>query len=133
MLQVLRDQTCIHAFILVLNGNDIRWDAGQLQMLDLLDQTFPMIWTNVIIVINHLQQDFKSIERREENGRSDAHLLRMISDNLRQRYHLSQEFALPAFFLDCKYREKDDEEKAAFRASFENILISAKIKTPYNP
>ena len=57
----------------------------------------------------------------------------MISDNLRQRYNLSQEFALPAFFLDCKYRERDDEEKAAFRASFENILISAKIKTPYNP
>jgi hypothetical protein len=57
MLQVLREQTCINAFILVLNGSDIRWDAGQLQMLDLLDQTFPMIWTNVIIVINHLHQD----------------------------------------------------------------------------
>ena len=52
---------------------------------------------------------------------------------MRQRYHLNQEFALPAFFLDCRYDEDDEEEKAAFRASFENILISAKIKTPYNP
>ena len=78
MLQVLRDQTCINAFILVLNGSDIRWDAGQLQMLDLLDQTFPMIWKNVILVINHLQQDLKSIKRREKNGRSDAQLLGMI-------------------------------------------------------
>jgi len=30
MLQILKQQTCIHAFILVMNGNDIRWDAGQL-------------------------------------------------------------------------------------------------------
>ena len=52
---------------------------------------------------------------------------------MRERYQLKQEFALPAFFLDCKYDEDDAEETAAFRASFENILISAKIKTPYNP
>ena len=52
---------------------------------------------------------------------------------MRQRYHLNQEFALPAFFLDCRYDEEDDEESAAFKASFENILISAKIKAPYNP
>ena len=64
MLKILKEQTCIHAFILVMNGNDIRWDAGQLQMLDLLHQTFPMIWGNVIIVINHLPQDSKSINRR---------------------------------------------------------------------
>jgi hypothetical protein len=133
MLQVLKDQKSINAFILVLNGSDIRWDVGQLQMLDLLDQTFPMIWTNVIIVINHLHQDLKSINRREKDGRSDAQLKRTIKDNLRQRYHLNQEFALPAFFLDCKYDEDDEEESAAFKASFENILISAKIKTPYNP
>jgi hypothetical protein len=74
-------------------------------MLDLLDQTFPMIWTNVIIVINHLQQDSKSIKRRETNGRSDAKLIKMISENLRLRYNLSQELALPIFFLDCKYDE----------------------------
>ena len=52
---------------------------------------------------------------------------------MRKRYNLNQEFALPAFFLDCKYDEEDEEETAAFRASFENILISAKIKAPYNP
>ena len=75
MLQVLRDQTCINAFILVFNGADVRWDIGQLQMLDLLHQTFPMIWANVIIVINHLHQDMKSIRRRERDGKSDAVLL----------------------------------------------------------
>ena len=66
MLKILKEQTCIHAFILVLNGNDIRWDAGQLQMLDLLHQTFPMIWANVIIVINHLSQDAKAINKRSK-------------------------------------------------------------------
>jgi hypothetical protein len=30
MIKVLKEQTFIHAFILVMNGNDIRWDAGQL-------------------------------------------------------------------------------------------------------
>ena len=30
MLQILKQQTCINAFILVMNGNDIRWDSGQL-------------------------------------------------------------------------------------------------------
>jgi hypothetical protein len=40
---------------------------------------------------------------------------------------------LPAFFLDCKYDEKDEEEKTAFALSFENILISARLKKPYNP
>ena len=64
MLNILKEQTCINAFILVMNGNEIRWDAGKLQMLDLLNQTFPMIWANVIIVINHLPQDPKSIKRR---------------------------------------------------------------------
>ena len=28
MLKILKEQTCIHAFILVMNGNDIRWDSG---------------------------------------------------------------------------------------------------------
>ena len=40
---------------------------------------------------------------------------------------------MPGFFIDCKYAEKDIEEKAAFEASFENILTAAKIKTPYDP
>ena len=54
MLTIMKEQKCIHAFILLLNGNDARWDAGQLQMLDLLHQTFPQIWNNVIIVVNRL-------------------------------------------------------------------------------
>ena len=57
----------------------------------------------------------------------------MISDNLRERYLLSQHFALPTFFLDCKYDEFDEEEKIAFTCSFENTLASARIKKPYNP
>ena len=57
----------------------------------------------------------------------------MISDNLRMRYNLPKDLALPSFFLDCKYDEDDDEEKNAFKASFMNILISAKRKEPYNP
>jgi hypothetical protein len=47
-------------------------------MLDLIDQTFPMIWANIIIVVNQLQQDEKSKKRREKNGRSDPELLKMI-------------------------------------------------------
>ena len=42
-------------------------------------------------------------------------------------------FSLPAFFLDCKYDEENKEEEDAFHASLENMLISAKLKTPYNP
>lgn len=55
----------------------------------------------------------------------------MISDNLRERYNLDKNLSLPTFFLDCKYDEEDEEEKTAFTASFENILISAKMKEPY--
>jgi hypothetical protein len=40
---------------------------------------------------------------------------------------------LPTFFLDCHYDEKDQEEKTAFSVSFENTLISARMKQPYNP
>jgi hypothetical protein len=40
---------------------------------------------------------------------------------------------LPTFFLDCHYAEKDQEEKTAFSVSFENTLISARMKQPYNP
>ena len=75
-------------------------------MLDLLDQTFPMIWGNVIIVINHLSQDAKAINKRNKN-RSDGTLSKMISDNLRKRYSLSEKLALPTFFLDCKHDEED--------------------------
>ena len=74
MLMIMKEQTCIHAFILVLDGNDVRWDAGQRQMLDLLHQTFPMIWENVIIVINRLPQDENSIDRRKKK-RSDPKLV----------------------------------------------------------
>lgn len=52
---------------------------------------------------------------------------------MRERYLLKQGFSLPAFFLDCKYDEDNKEEEAAFNASLENMLISAKLKTPYNP
>ena len=132
MLKILKEQTCIHAFMLVMNGNDIRWDAGQLQMLDLLDQTFPMIWANVIIVINHLPQDAKNIKRRS-NHRSDPTLRSMISENLRERYNIDKMLSMPAFFLDCSYDKTDDEETKAFNSAFENILTSAKMKDPYNP
>ena len=40
---------------------------------------------------------------------------------------------MPTFFLDCKYDEEDEEEKIAFEASLKNILISAKLKKPYDP
>ena len=30
MLKIMKEQISIHAFILLLNGNDARWDAGQL-------------------------------------------------------------------------------------------------------
>ncbi len=82
MLTILKEQPCIHAFILVLNGHEIRWDAALLQMLDLLDQTFPMIWANVIIVINHLSQDEKAVNRRNRH-RPDSQFSKMISDSLR--------------------------------------------------
>ena len=42
-------------------------------------------------------------------------------------------FALPTYFLDCKYDKEDDEETNAFKSSLENVLISAKGKTPYDP
>ena len=40
---------------------------------------------------------------------------------------------MPAYFLDCKYDEEDDEEKNAFKSSLELVLISAKGKTAYDP
>jgi hypothetical protein len=60
-------------------------------------------------------------------------MIKMISDSFRERYNIPQMLALPIFFLDCKFDEQDEEEKRAFNASFENILISARIKMPYNP
>jgi hypothetical protein len=101
-------------------------------MLDLLEQSFPnFFWANVIIVINHLQQDAKSINRRRTNGRSDAQLRSMIFDYLRERYNLVEDFSLPSFFIDCKFDNKNKEEKTAFNVSFDNTLISARLKWPY--
>ena len=57
----------------------------------------------------------------------------MISDNLRKRYNLIEELALPTFFLDCHYDENDEEEKKAFNAAFTNTLVTATLKNPYNP
>jgi hypothetical protein len=55
----------------------------------------------------------------------------MISDQLREHYNIPQMLALPTFILDCEYDEDNDEEKAAFRAAFENILVLARLKQPY--
>ena len=132
MLHILKEQTCINAFILVMNGNDIRWDSGQLQMLDLLHQTFHMIWENVVIVINHLPQDAKAIKKRNKH-RSDPQLRQMISDNLRKRYNLAEELTFPTFFIDCHYDDNDEEESTAFTSALDDCLIAAKMKQPYNP
>ena len=51
---------------------------------------------------------------------------------MRELYNIHQELALPTFILDCEYDEDNDEEKAAFRTAFENILVSARLKKPYN-
>jgi hypothetical protein len=93
-------------------------------MLDLLDQTFSLIWRNVIIVINHLPQDAKAIHKRNKH-RSDPQLRQMISDNLRKRYKLAEELVFPTFFIDCHYDENDEEEKTAFTTALEDTLISA--------
>ena len=52
MIKVIKEQKKINAFLLVFNGQNIRWNQATWQILTLFDQMFPQFWKNVIIVVN---------------------------------------------------------------------------------
>lgn len=71
MIELIKNEGTVNAFLLVFNGSLARWNSATLGVLDLLGQNFPRFWDNVIVILNFMPQDKKAIKRRE-SARSDA-------------------------------------------------------------
>ena len=66
MIETIKAQGTVHAFLLVFNGSTARWNLATLDVLRLLAKNFPRFWNNLIVVLNFLPQDDASIARRAQ-------------------------------------------------------------------
>jgi hypothetical protein len=40
---------------------------------------------------------------------------------------------VPVYFIDCKYRKNDHSEREAYIGELQNMFVTAKNLTPYDP
>lgn len=77
MIETIKAQGTVHAFILVFNGATARWNLATLDVLRLIAKNFPRFWNNLIVVLNFMPQDEASIKRREQT-QSDEDKIRDV-------------------------------------------------------
>lgn len=109
----------VDAFILVINGLTGRFGASSHQSLELLGKQFPDFWTKVIIVLNYMRQDKKSVEKREKI-KSDRQREAEFQQILRDRY--CPDAKLPCFSLDVCYDQDSELETIKFKTTISEIF-----------
>ncbi|TNV78908.1 hypothetical protein FGO68_gene3194 [Halteria grandinella] len=134
MVNLIKGQSQgINSFLLVFNGQNIRWNVATIKILELLDATFPDFWTNVIVVINFMPQSEGEIRKRQRSGRSDIQIRTTIKNELSKKFGIPSTQSLPVYCVDCFYDDRIDSEKDHFIGSLKNILTSSKSLSPYKP
>jgi hypothetical protein len=71
MIDVLKgSQLKIDAFLLVVNGEEVRWDPSFYTTLELYAHIFgPKFWDRTLVVVNHWQMNENAKQRRKRTGR----------------------------------------------------------------
>lgn len=130
MIEVIKREKTVDAFLLVFNGNDKRWDSSTKNVLKLLEQNFPDFYDNTIVVLNQMPMNEDNIKRRKK-VRSDMLTAAAVKEFIRE---ISQtpSAILPVVCLDTKFDEQSLEEVQAFKLSIEFIFSQVKLFRPYN-
>lgn len=120
MIETIKSLKSVHAFLLVFNGNIIRWNEATWSILNLFHNMFPNFWENMLIIINFWGNDISSQNKRIKQKRTEGDLIKDINNNLMKKYGVKK---VAISFLDALYDETKDEEKVAFFNELKNIQI----------
>lgn len=86
MIKIINRFPEVHLFLLVFNGNNIRWNSATWEILGLFDKMFPDFWNNCLILINFWSENENDKWRRELTGRSEGSVKDDILENLRKKF-----------------------------------------------
>jgi energy-coupling factor transporter ATP-binding protein EcfA2 len=86
MIKLIKKFPEVRLFLLVFNGNNIRWNAATWDILSLFDKMFPEFWNNCLIVINFWCENDNDKMRRNLIGRTEGSVRDEIFENLRKRF-----------------------------------------------
>lgn len=110
MIKLIKKFPEVNLFLLVFNGNNIRWNAATWEILSLFDKMFPEFWDNCLIVINFWCENDNDKMRRNLIGRTEGSVRDEIFENLRKRfgknYYTIEYLDAIAYLYNDKHPEK---------------------------
>ena len=86
MINLIKNIGSVQAFILVMNGQNIRWNDAKLSVLKLFDEMFHAFWDNAIFIINFWSSDLYSQDIRRVSGRNAVFLKNEITEKIKSEF-----------------------------------------------
>jgi hypothetical protein len=86
MIKTIKKFPEVHLFLLVFNGNNIRWNSATWEILGLFDKMFPDFWNNCLILINFWSENENDEFRRELTSRTEGSVKDDIRENLKKKF-----------------------------------------------
>merc|ERR1711892_847284 len=104
-----------NALVLLLNGEDERFDSSFQQMLREMQALFgEEFWLNTIIGVSHWAYDSHSVASRNRTGDTEEKYMADMNAMLKEKFHIVDE--LMGVFIDAfaKYEPDDQDQQDAF-------------------
>jgi len=104
-----------NALVLLLNGEDERFDSSFQQMLREMQALFgEEFWLNTIIGVSHWAYDSHSVTSRNRTGDTEEKYMADMNAMLKEKFHIEDE--LMGVFIDAfaKYEPDDQDQQDAF-------------------
>jgi len=104
-----------NALVLLLNGEDERFDSSFQQMLREMQALFgEEFWLNTIIGVSHWAYDSHSVASRNRTGDTEEKYMADMNAMLKEKFHIEDE--LMGVFIDAfaKYEPDDQDQQDAF-------------------
>ena len=86
MITLIKSVKSVKAFLVVLNGQNIRWNEGTLSVINLLNDMFPGFWKNAIFIVNFWSSDPHSELMRKVTGRDEGFLKGEITEKIKSKF-----------------------------------------------
>jgi hypothetical protein len=118
MIVKIRSLQMVKAFLIVMNGSNVRWNQATWNVLNLFNNMFNNFWSNVVFVINFWPEDPRSVGVRTRSGRTEGSLTENITTELQRRFG---NIPIRIEFLDAMYFSPDEE--LLFKNHLRNIQL----------
>lgn len=111
----------INAIIILINGANVRLDAGLIAIIKILEGIFTKdMWNYVCIIFSHMSMDMKSVNaRKNKKNKTDTEygtdMIQMINDTFPASVGLLSQY----FIVDCTFDKEDTEESKEFEKNTE--------------